>query len=120
MNIVQEGIFEGYRTLKDNTLKLTIHSQEMSKEQAADLYELANTHIKFHISSDNINSSQIKAVNDAELEKSDLVNGKTKAQRIRGIMFLAWESQNKPYDSFDQFYNLEMEKIIGMLKEVYL
>ena len=120
MNIVQEGILDGYRTLKDNTLKITIHSQEMSEEEAATLYKLTNTHVKFHISNNNINDAQIKAINDAELEKSDLVNGKTKAQRIRGIMFLAWENKGRPEDSFEQFYNLEMERIIGHLKEVYL
>ncbi len=120
MNIVQQGIVDSFRTLKDNTVKLIIHTQEMTAEEAAKLFKLTNQHVKFHISSENINQKQIELLNETELDKDDLVNGKTKAQRIRGIMFLAWENKGRPEDSFEQFYKLEMERMIGHLKEIYL
>jgi hypothetical protein len=120
MNVVLQGILSSFRTMADNTVKLTMHSQEIPKETAAELFDMTNTHVKFHVSNENINEEQIKVLNETELDKDELVNGKTKAQRIRGIMFLAWEKQGRPEDNFDQFYKLEMERIISLLKDVYL
>ena len=119
MNLVLTGLVDSFRTLKDNTVKVVFHTNEMSTEQAANLYSMTNKYVKLHLTENNITEQQIKTMSDAKVEAEELVKGKTKSQRIRNILYLHWE-QKKPMDSFDDFYNIEMEKIIKRFKEFYL
>ena len=43
-------------------------------------------------------------------------NEKTKAQRLRGVLFRLWESEGKPGTS-EEFYNVKMEQFIDFVKE---
>lgn len=92
----------------------------MSAEDAATLYKMANSYIKFHLSDNEINSEQIKALQETKIDAEELVNGKTKRQRMRNILYIAWESKGKPMESFDDFYNIEMERMISRMKMLYL
>lgn len=53
-------------------------------------------------------------------QKEDLVKGKTRAQRIRAILFLHWRDKAMPKEDFEVYYKEEMERIIKLLKDVYL
>lgn len=46
----------------------------------------------------------------------DKDNGKTPGQRLRGVLYVMWE-QKKSTDTFAQFYEQSMERIINQLKE---
>lgn len=42
--------------------------------------------------------------------------GKTKAQRLRGVLFRCFEQDNKGYEVFDDYYNYQMETLINHFK----
>lgn len=44
---------------------------------------------------------------------------KSRSQRIRAMLFLHWEL-NQPTKIFDDFYDQEMEKLEGFVKNRYL
>lgn len=41
---------------------------------------------------------------------------KTKAQRLRNVLYVLWESEGKPGTS-EEFYNIKMEQFIDFVKE---
>ena len=119
MNLLLAGVIKTFKPLADKTVSVTLHTQEIDAEQGKMLWELVNNYVKIHITDSGITEKKMKLLNDTKIEIDELVNGKTKAQRIRNILYLHWERE-KPTSNFDDFYNIEMEKIIELLKQTYL
>ena len=64
MNQLFDATIESISTRRDNTLKLAIGTQELDTDAESKLLALKNKYVKILISDENINSEQIKAVNE--------------------------------------------------------
>lgn len=103
-------------TLLDRTLKLTIHTQELTASDKAILFELQNKIGWFVFA-------------EAVLEPEDLVDlpkikpefrsEKTPSERLRSVIYVYWEQKGgkKALGDFDSFYKNYIEKIIENIKE---
>jgi hypothetical protein len=113
VSIVKDGILTGFGTLKDGTVKFTINCQEMTPEEAAKIFSLNSQYVKFFLTNKEITEEKITLVEDAKLVNRK--KGKTKAQRLRGVIYILWEQSQTDLD-FDTFYDVWMEKIIDLIK----
>ena len=73
---------------------------------------LNDSGVLYFKSSGNLSKEEIKALDSTEVE----VEGKTKSQRLRNVMYILWQ-QNQGLYTFEEFYSLEMEKIIQHYKD---
>ena len=49
--------------------------------------------------------------------KEKIGDGKSPSSRLRSVIFVWWEQQNKPSEDFEVFYRSTMEKFINHIKE---
>lgn len=99
MNL-KNAILDGFKTMKDGSLKITLVTRELSPEQMAKIIS-------------NLNKEVLSI--DIPEEQSEV---KSPSQRLRGVLYKIWESHEKEkFDSFELFYRHMMEKIIDYYKE---
>ena len=115
MKLILSGSIENISTRADGTLKFTIGTQEIDPSQAGTLFQMRNKYVKVLVSDTNISEMEERIVDEQHIKDAKKV--KSKAQRLRGAMFKAHESQGISI-SFDDFYNSEMESLIDKYKEL--
>lgn len=49
--------------------------------------------------------------------KEKIDDGKSPSQRLRAILYVYFEQKGRPGDDFEVFYRMQIEKIIGKIKE---
>jgi len=112
--LIIPGFFESYRSLKDRTLKLTIGTRELTPQQMADIQNELMKEGFLAFSTDNFSSSQEKFLTELEVDYDD--KSKTPSKRLRGVLYVIWEQDNRGYKTFNDFYNSQMEIVINHFK----
>ena len=114
MNLLRTVTLDRASRRKDKSVSLTfITSLEQSSEEYMEIDTLLNdSGVLYFKSSGNLTKEEIKALDSTEVE----VEGKTKSQRLRNVMYILWQ-QNQGLYTFEEFYSLEMEKIIQHYKD---
>lgn len=104
----------GLKSMSDGGIRVSVDTQELTPEQTALLFQFKGGVVKF-----------VLAQEDAKIEKEDIEipaetleykGEKSKSQIQRNVLYLMWEntSQSKP---FEEYYRIQMDRIIQMLKE---
>lgn len=103
-----------FQSLKDRTLKLIFETGEPTPEQMAGvMYSLQKAgYIAFN--PDAFKEREKDMLTSMKADYDDV--GKSKAQRLRGVLFVSFEQDNFGYEVFDDYYNHRMEKLITYLK----
>jgi hypothetical protein len=105
---------EGYRSLKDRTLKLTFETGEMSPEQMANIHYSLNKVGYLAFSPDPFASHELEEIDKLKVEYDD--TGKSPSKRLQAVFFRMWEKQSEGYGVFNDFYIAHMEKLINHFK----
>lgn len=105
---------EGYRSLKDRTLKLTFETNELSPDDMANIAGALMTVGYLAYSPDPFTSDELKELDSLKVEFND--GEKSPSQRLRAVMFRMYEQNPERYDVFNDFYNAKMEKLINHFK----
>jgi hypothetical protein len=113
--ILIAAIQESYRSLKDGTLKIIFETQVPTPEQVTKI-ALSNQKFGYLAFSDSENEGELQKIME-QIPKTDLDFGKTKGQRLRGVLYKLWEQNNRSYEVFDDFYNYMMERAIEHYKK---
>lgn len=109
MNSVFSATIEGVATRRDQTLKVTLGTQELDPQSEVELMQLRKSGlVKVLISSDEITEQQKEAVSSVELEAP---KGKSPSQRLRAVIYRVWE-QRQIRDPFNEYYADKMEAMI--------
>lgn len=108
--ILIPAVLEGFRSLKDRTLKITFETNEPTPNQLKDIGVGVQKFgfLAFNVSEEEGNLQSIME----QMPKTDLEFGKTKGQRLRGVLYKLYEQDKEGYDIFDDYYAAKMEKII--------
>ena len=106
---------EGYRSLKDRTLKLTFETGEMSPEQMANIHFSLNKIGWLAFSPDPFATHELDEIDKMRVEFDD--TSKTPAQRLRGVLYRNWEISPEGYKVFNDFYNAKYEIMIKHWKK---
>jgi hypothetical protein len=105
---------EGYRSLKDRTLKLSFETRELSPEQMANVHFGLNKIGILVFSPDPFTTEQIKEIDSIKVDYED--KGKTPSKRLQAVFYRMWEKQPEGYTVFNDFYIAHMEKLINYFK----
>jgi hypothetical protein len=97
-------------TKVDGSIKVTIETQELNGQDMADLFAYRNLlgYVTFTPNAESIVEVPKENVGDM---------GKSPAQRLRGVLFVAWQQSDKKFDTFQQYYDIQMERIINQIKD---
>ena len=99
MNL-QNAIIDKITTMKDWSIKITLLTPELDAQTMAELFLSINK---------NVLSVDIP---------EDISEQKSKAQRLRAVLYRVWENKYKDkYNTFELFYNSEMERILEHYKD---
>ena len=113
MKVAYASKIEKVETRADRTLKIVIGtSREMSAEEKTVLFSLADQEGYTLHSMDNDLTE--KDIPDEKPEK--MTGSKTRAQRLRGAIYVLWEQSGKKGSSEDHYQRV-MEGIINQVKE---
>ena len=112
--LVIPGFLEGYRSLKDKTLKLVFETNEPTPDQMAAIQAalMKAGYMAFH--TDMFTDAQLKGITDIQVEFDN--PGKTPGQRLRAVLYRNWEKENQGYKNFHDFYIVNMDKMIDHYK----
>lgn len=110
--ILIAAVVDKITTLKDNSVKITLDTQELTPARAGELFTLRNSLATVYISPAEITSREMAQVDAIEPE----MPGKSPSQRMRNVMFLLWKQDHEGYNEFDSYYKAKMEKFIEELK----
>jgi hypothetical protein len=113
--IVINAILESFRSLKDKTIKLSFETQEPTPEQ---LQEIAVNNQKYGylvFSGNQLSDDQLEAVDKS---RNDLYDSqKSPSKRLRNVLFRWYEQDSKGFNTFEDYYLYQMERIITNVKD---
>jgi hypothetical protein len=110
--ILIAGQIESIATRKDKTLKVTIGTQELNPAQASDVFSLNQSFCYIGLKTEPFIQSEEVLIAGFKSE----INQKTPSQRLRSLLYVYYEQDNKGYKDFGTFYAAEMERIIEHFK----
>ena len=110
--ILLAGQIESIATRKDKTLKVTIGTQELNPAQASDVFSLNQQFCYIGMKIEPFTQSEEVLIAGLKSE----INQKTPSQRLRSLLYVYYEQDNKGYKDFGTFYAAEMERIIEHFK----
>lgn len=109
--IIQGCIIDGISTLKDGSIKVILHTNDLDPAPAAELLGLRNKFAYVAIKEEKFKKEDTDLV---ESLKSDFVDTKkSKSQRLRDVLFRTWQQKNEGHEKFDGFYDSKMEVLIS-------
>ena len=112
--LILTGLLDSYRSLKDKTLKITFETNEPTPEQLVGLATRLQKFGYIAFKEDEFKTDEKLMLNDL---KSDFEEtGKTPAQRLRGVLYVAFTQNSEDYTTFNDYYNSKMEKFINHIK----
>jgi hypothetical protein len=112
--ITVPAIFESFRSLKDRTYKLIFETSELTPAQLSELGSNLQQAGYLAFNNEVFTSDKLNELSQIKCEFDDV--GKSKAQRLRAVLYVMFEQDSKGYEVFDDYYNHKMEKIINHFK----
>ena len=103
-----QATLEGLSTRKDGSLAMRFSTQELDTQEKLILLEKQGK-FGWLLFDEN-------AFKEADIPKSQAVEGKTPSQRLRAALFVLWEHSDK-IDDFETYYRRKMEKLIDWVKD---
>ena len=112
--IIIPSILESFASLKDGTIKVVFHTNELTPEQLTGIAFNIQKFGYLAFKEDKFKQREKDVLEQLESEYQD--TGKSKAQRLRAVLYVNFEQDNKGYEIFDDYYNHKMEKLIEYFK----
>ena len=109
------SILEGYRSLKDRTLKITFETSEPSPENLTSIAALIGKFGYLAFKEDAFKSDEIDVLKGLESDYED--TGKTPSQRLKAVLYLNWKYSNQGYEDFNLYYEFQMNKMLEHWKK---
>lgn len=113
MNILRKVVLDRANRKKDKSVSMTfITSTEQTSSEFMELDEQINqSGVLYFKPSGQLTEQELAAIEKTQIE----VEGKSKAQRLRGVMYVYYQ-QLGAKGEFTDFYSEHMEKIIEQIK----
>jgi hypothetical protein len=107
------AIIEKISTLKDGSVSLTIYTQELSPQKAAELFTLRGKLATVYLSPSEISSKELSLVDSIEPD----MPGKSPSQRMRNVLWILFKQDSEGYEDFPHYYERKMNTYIDSLKQ---
>lgn len=107
------AIVEKLATLKDGSISISIHTQEMSPAKSAELFALRGKLAAVYISPADITSKELALVDTVEPD----LPGKTPSRRMRNVLYILWKQDTEGHAEFPPYYESKMNEYIEAMKQ---
>ena len=111
--IILPAQIEGLTSRKDKTIKVTFGTQEMSPNDAAQVFQLNQRFCYIAIKEEPFQHDEL---NNIDSIKTDLEINKTPSQRLRGILYVSYQQDNEGFKDFMTYYVSKMDKLCEHFK----
>lgn len=107
---LQSAIIGSVRAKVDGSLGLSLSTGELSPVEKTVFMELMNVPCQIVLTPIDEPNAEIMQVDKEANEKSP-------SQRLRSVLYRVWEQNPRQYKTFEEYYRIQMEKLIDKLKE---
>jgi chemotaxis regulatin CheY-phosphate phosphatase CheZ len=107
------GEIEGIQSRADKTWKLTIGTSELSPQTIALIADSQNKASYIVIKSEEYSRSEIDAIEKVSIEYDEK---KSPSQRLKHVLYRAWENDAEGYEDSELYYRFKIEKFITHVK----
>lgn len=107
------AIVEKISTLKDGSVCVTIYTQELSPQKAAELFTLRGKLATVYVSPSDVTQKELGLIDSIDPELPQ----KTPGQRMRNVLYILWKQDQEGYKEFPQYYEAKMNTYIEGLKQ---
>ena len=114
--LIIPAIIEGVATRRDRTIKVTLGTNELTPEQASELYKFSNDIVYCALKKDNFASSEKEILEGLKADDDLSFGTKTQSQRIRAVLYKNWEQKPQGFKQFKDYYEHQTEQIISYYK----
>jgi hypothetical protein len=97
-------------TRVDGSIKVILETQELNGQDMADLFAYRG---QLGYTTFTPNPETAIVVPDIRVEH----NSKSQSQRMKDVLYVMWTQSGKKIDTFTQYYEIQMERIINQLKD---
>jgi hypothetical protein len=97
-------------TRVDGSIKVVIETQELNGRDMAELFAYRG-----QLGYTTFTPNPEKSISVPETIVED--NGKSPSQRLKNVLYVMWEQSGKKVDTFSQYYDMQMERIINQIKD---
>ena len=113
-SFIKQATFTKYNTRKDKSCALTfVTDYEITADDVAELHRVLDHHgIVYFSDKGKLTKEEIEAIDEVDIE----LEGKSKSQRLRNVLYILWQQQGESGE-FKDFYSKWMEKIIQNFKD---
>ena len=112
--LIIPSILESFASLKDKTIKIVFHTNELTPEQLTGIALNTQKFGYLAFKEDTFKQAEKDVLDNLESEYQD--TGKSKAQRLRATLYRCFEQDSKDYKVFDDYYAYQMETLINHFK----
>ena len=108
------AILSTFTSLKDKTLKIVFETNEPNNEQ---ILQIATNTQKFGylaFKGEKFTKDELKEISKLDTNYQD--TQKTPSQRLRSVLYVLYEQDNKGYKDFQSFYTYHLETLIAHFK----
>jgi len=121
MSLLRQVTLDRANRKKDKSVSLTFITQlEQSSKEFMEIDGILNdSGVLFFKSNGSLTKEEVKELEGAEIE----VEGKTKSQRLRNVLYIQWQQLSEidtrklNNNTFNDYYSSEMERIIQHYKD---
>jgi hypothetical protein len=115
MKLVIPAILESFRSLKDKSISLNFSTQEPTAEQIQAIGLNSQKYGYLVFSGTKLTDEQLNEIDKAKNDLYDI--SKTPSKRLRNVLYIWFEQNNKGFATFEDFYIHHMTKIIENVKD---
>lgn len=116
--ILLDGQITRISSLKDKSLSITLHSQEIEKGRAGILMDLNQEHVAIMIKpyAKEFSLEEVNEIAEFNPERFDMSKDKSPSKRLRNVIWKRWQAEGCEGDS-ELYYIKTMEGLINGQKE---
>lgn len=100
------------KSMADGSVSVTLHTPEISGGKVGELFDLRKKVAYVYISARQVESNEKAIVDGLNPE----LKGKSPGQRLRNVLYVAWEQDNEGYKDKEMYYAAKMESFINIVK----
>lgn len=108
-----QSIIDGVSKKKDGTLSIKLGTQELNKDDTAQIFDMGNKEIWVAFCEVPMDENDLNIPEILTEFKSD----KTPSQRLRDVLFVFWEKNKKGQVEWEIYYRSQIDKIIDYVKD---
>lgn len=108
-------IFDGFRSLKDRSYKLTFETRELTPVEVAELGVCLLSPGYLAFNKDVFTKEMLDSIENLNCDYDD--PSERKSKRLQKVLYVYWKQNSMGYSQFDDFYNHWMEKFIDYIKK---